>query len=232
MQWRLDFIRTFLERDLPSFGHNPGRDTIRRFLSMLAHYHGQCWNASEIARSLQITHPTTRHYVDLLTGAFLARQLPPWFENAGKRIVKSPKIYIRDSGILHALLNLDSLHVLQGHPKLGASWEGFALENLLSVLEERHAYFWGTQSGAELDLFYNKGGTRLGAEFKYSSTPKITKSMRIAISDLQLDHLYIIHPGTEQFALSAEITAIGLAEAMKTFSAPADPPGRKLHREL
>ncbi len=215
MQWRLDFMRTFLERDLPGFGHNPGRETIRRFISMLAHYHGQIWNASEIARSLQITHPTTRHYADLLSWAFLVRQLPPWFENAGKRIVKSPKIYISDSGVLHALLNLDSLYTLQGHPKLGASWEGFALENLLSVLEERHAYFWATQGGAELDLFYNKGGTRLGFEFKYSSAPKITRSMRIAINDLNLDHLYIIHPGTEKFPLAPDITAIGLLDAMQ-----------------
>lgn len=215
MQWRLDFIRTFLERDLPSLGHNPGRDTIRNFLSMLAHYHGQTWNASEIARSLQITHPTVRHYADLLTGSFLVRQLPPWFENAGKRIVKSSKVYIRDTGILHALMNLDSMEALQGHPKLGASWEGFALENLLSVLEERYAYFWATQSGAELDLLYSKNGKRLGAEFKYSSAPRITRSMRIAISDLKLDHLYVVYPGSESFPLSTDITAIGLLEIMQ-----------------
>jgi uncharacterized protein len=218
MRWRLDFIRTFLERDLPSFGHNPGRDTIRRFLSMLAHYHAQTWNASEIARSLQISHPTTRHYVDLLTGAFLIRQLPPWFENAGKRIVKSPKVYIRDSGILHALLNLDTMHALQGHPKLGASWEGFALENILSVLEDRYAYFWATQSGAELDLFYQKGNCRLGAEFKYTSGPRITKSMRIAIKDLKLDHLFVIYPGSVRFPLAPDITAIGLMDAMQEMS--------------
>ena len=202
-------------RDLPSFGHNPGRDTIRNFLSMLAHYHGQTWNASEIARSLQITHPTVRHYADLLTGSFLVRQLPPWFENAGKRIVKSSKVYIRDTGILHALMNLDSMAALQGHPKLGASWEGFALENLLSVLEERYAYFWATQSGAELDLLYSKNGKRLGAEFKYSSAPSITRSMRIAISDLKLDHLYVVYPGLESFPLSSDITAIGLLEIMQ-----------------
>ncbi len=222
MQWRLDFIRTFLERDLPGFGHSPNRDTMRRFLSMLAHYHGQTWNASEIARSLQITHPTTRHYADLLIGAFLVRQLPPWFENAGKRIVKSPKLYIRDSGLLHALLNLDSLYVLQGHPKLGASWEGFALENLLSVLEERYAYFWATQSGAELDLFYTMGGSRLGAEFKYSSAPSVTRSMRIAITDLKLDHLYVVYPGSERFPLASDITAIGLLDAMETWSSVSE----------
>lgn len=219
MRWRLDFIRTFLERDLPSFGHNPGRDTIRRFLSMLAHYHGQVWNASEIARSLQVTHPTTRHYVELLRGAFLVRQLPPWFENAGKRIVKSPKVFIRDTGILHALLNIDTLYALQGHPKLGASWEGFALENLLSVLEERHAYFWATQSGAELDLFYVKGNSRIGVEFKYSSAPRVSKSMRIAINDLKLDHLFVIYPGSIRFPLAADITAMGLPDAMQEMAA-------------
>jgi len=214
LQWRLDFIRTFLERDLPQFGHSVSPTTMRRFLMMLAHYHGQTWNGSEIARSLQVSHPTTRNYADLMTGAFLVRQLPPWFENAGKRIVKSPKVYIRDSGLLHALLNLDSFHALEGHPKLGASWEGFALENLLSVLNERHAYFWATQGGAELDLFYIKGTTRIGVEFKYSSAPSTTRSMHIAINDLNLDHLYVVHPATARFPLTENITAIGLAEAM------------------
>ncbi len=214
LQWRQDFIRTFLERDLPSYGHSPSPATMRRFLMMLAHYHGQTWNGSEIARSLQVSHPTTRHYADVLSGAFLVRQLQPWFENAGKRIVKSPKVYIRDSGLLHTLLNLDSFHALEGHPKLGASWEGFALENLLSVLNERHAYFWATQGGAELDLFYLKGTSRIGAEFKYSSAPSTTRSMHIAMKDLNLNHLYVVHPSADQFPLTESITAIGLADAM------------------
>lgn len=214
-QWRNDFIRTFLERDLPAFGHNPAPDTMRRFLTMLAHYHGQTWNGSEIARSLQVSHTTVRHYLEIMSGAYLVRQLVPWFENVGKRIVKSPKVYIRDSGILHALLNLDSFHGLEGHPKLGASWEGFALENMLSVLNYRHAYFWATQSGAELDLFYIKDMTRLGIEFKYSSAPVITRSMRIASEDLKLDHIYIVYPGAEQYALSKSITAISLLELMR-----------------
>lgn len=214
LQWRLDFIRTFVERDLPMMGHSPAPDVMRRFLMMLAHYHGQTWNGSEIARSLQVTHPTTRHYADLMCGAFLVRQLPPWFENAGKRIVKSPKTYIRDSGLLHALLNLEAFSDLESHPKLGASWEGFALENLLSVLNERNAYFWATRSGAELDLFYTKGPSRIGVEFKYSSAPSNTRSMHIAIEDLKLDHLYIVYPGSDSFQLSEKITAAGLFETM------------------
>ncbi len=218
LQWRTDFIRTFVERDLPMMGHSPVPETMRRFLTMLAHYHGQTWNGSEIARSLQVTHPTTRHYVDLLTGSFLVRQLPPWFENAGKRVVKSPKVYLRDSGLLHALLGLDSFPDLEGHPKLGASWEGFALENLLSVLNERYAYFWATRSGAELDLFYMKGAVRMGIEFKYTSSPAVTKSMRIAFDDLKLNHLYVVHPGDTRFPLAANITAIGLFELMELLS--------------
>ena len=218
MQWRTDFIRTFVERDLPMAGHAPKPETMRRFLTMLAHYHGQTWNSSKIARSLQVTHPTTRHYADLLTGAFLVRQLPPWFENAGKRIVKSPKVYIRDSGLFHTLLGLDSFASLESHPKLGASWEGFALENLLSILNERYAYFWATQGGAELDLFYTKGASRLGFEFKYTSSPSVTKSMRIALEDLRLDHLYVVHPGAARFPLAEKITAIGLFELMESLA--------------
>lgn len=214
MQWRLDFVRTFVERDLRLLGHSPAPETMRRYIMMLAHYHGQAWNGSEIARSLQTSHPTTRHYLDLLTGAFLVRQLPPWFENAGKRIIKSPKVYIRDTGLLHALLNLESFQALEGHPKLGSSWEGFALENIMSVIDERQAYFWGTQGGAELDLLHIRENRRIGIEFKYSSAPSTTKSMRIAITDLKLDHLYVVHPVATQFPLDAEITAIGLAEMM------------------
>lgn len=215
LQWRLDFIRTFVERDLPMFGHSPAPETMRRFLMMLAHYHGQTWNGSEIARSLQVSHPTTRHYADLLCGAFLVRQLPPWFENAGKRIIKSPKVYIRDSGLLHALFGMSAFAALEGHPKLGASWEGFALENLLSVLNERNAYFWATRGGAELDLFYIRGNERIGVEFKYSSAPTTTRSMHIAIEDLKLDHLYVVHPMPTRFPLTEKITAIGLYEAME-----------------
>jgi predicted AAA+ superfamily ATPase len=214
LQWRFDFIRTFVERDLPLFGHSPAPETMRRFLMMLAHYHGQTWNGSEIARSLQVTHPTTRHYLDLMCGAFLVRQLPPWFENAGKRIVKSPKVYIRESGLLHALLGLETFSALEGHPKLGASWEGFALESLLSVLNERNAWFWATRGGAELDLFYIRGNERIGVEFKYSSAPVTTRSMHIAAEDLNLDHLYVVHPVSSRFPLAEKITAIGLPEAM------------------
>ncbi len=215
LQWRLDFLRTFVERDLRLLGYDLPPDMLRRFLVMLAHYHGQLWNASEIGRSLQVAHPTTRRYLDLMSGAFLVRQLPPWFENTGKRMVKSPKVYIRDSGLLHALLGLDSRHALQGHPKLGASWEGFALENLLAVLDTRQAYFWATQSGAELDLFYCARGQRLGIEFKYTSAPAVTRSMHVALADLRLDHLYVVHAGSGLFPLTENITATDLPALMK-----------------
>jgi predicted AAA+ superfamily ATPase len=214
LQWRLDFIRTFVERDVRLLGYDLSPEMLRRFLVMLAHYHGQIWNASEIGRSLQMAHPTARRYLDLLSGAFLVRQLPPWFENAGKRVVKSPKVYIRDSGLLHALLGLDSLHAVTGHPKLGASWEGFALENMLTVLNARQAYFWATQAGAELDLFYLGRGQRLGIEFKYTSAPTVTRSMHVAMADLKLDHLYVVHAGSTEFRMAEKITATSLPDLM------------------
>lgn len=220
LQWRMDFIRTFVERDVRMLGYDLSSEMMRRFLAMLAHYHGQTWNASEIGRSLQVSHPTTRRYLDLMTGAFLVRQLPPWFENAGKRIVKSPKIYIRDSGLLHALLGLDTLHALRGHPKLGASWEGFVLENLFSVLDARQAYFWATQGGAELDLFYPARGRRIGIEIKYTSAPSVTRSMHMALHDLKLDHLYVVHPVSTAFPLARNITAIGLTELIDQLAHP------------
>lgn len=213
-QWRLDFIRTFVERDVRMFGYDLPPEMLRRFLVMVAHYHGQIWNASDIGRSLQISHPTARRYLDLLSGAFVIRQLPPWFENAGKRVVKSPKVYIRDSGLLHTLLGLDSFHALTGHPKLGASWEGFALENMLTVLPARQAYFWATHAGAELDLFYLGHGQRLGIEFKYTSAPTVTRSMHVAMADLKLDHLYVVHAGATEFRMAEKITATGLSALM------------------
>ncbi|HUB27850.1 MAG TPA: ATP-binding protein, partial [Tepidisphaeraceae bacterium] len=162
--WRSDFIRTFLERDLRLLGINLEAETTRRFWTMIAHYHGQIWNASEIGSSLGVSYHTARRYLDLLCGAYVVRQLQPWFENAGKRIVKSPKVYVRDSGLLHTLLQIPDLHALAAHPKLGASWEGFAIEQVLALVGERNAYFWSTQGGAELDLFILKDGRRLGVE--------------------------------------------------------------------
>ncbi len=204
--WRGDFIRTFLERDIPQLGISIPSETLRRFWTMTAHYHGQVWNAAEFARSLGSAENTARRYLDILGGAYMLRVLPPWFENLGKRQVKAPKVYLRDSGILHALLQVASLHDLQGHPKLGASWEGFALEQLLTLLDTRDAYFWATHAGAELDLLVFRGGKRYGFEFKYADAPSLTRSMHVAIEDLRLDHLWVIHPGTKSWPAHEKVT--------------------------
>ncbi len=208
MIWREDFIRTFLERDIPQFGITVPAETLRRFWNMIAHYHGQVWNAAEFARSLGTSENTARRYLDILAGAYMVRILPPWFENINKRQVKAPKIYIRDSGILHTLLQLSTVADVQGHPKLGASWEGFALEQLLSLLEMRDTYFWATHSGAELDLLVMAGGQRYGFEFKYSDAPGHTSSMSVAIQDLTLEHLWVVYPGTQEYSLEEKISVI------------------------
>jgi hypothetical protein len=209
--WREDFVQTFLERDLGRFGVQVPAPTLRRFWSMAAHYHGQIWNASEIGRSLGEAHTTVKRHLDILCGAFVMRQLPPWFENLGKRQVKSPKVYLRDSGVLHSLLGIPSFPALEGHPKLGASWEGFALEEVLRVTGDREAYFWNTQGGAELDLLVFVRGQRLGFEFKYADAPSVTKSLRIAREDLKLHRAFVVHPGSKSYPLEewAEAVAIG-----------------------
>jgi predicted AAA+ superfamily ATPase len=209
--WRDDFIQTFLERDLRRFGVQVPAAALRRFWSMVAHYHGQIWNASEIGRSLGEAHTTVKRHLDILCGAFVMRQLPPWFENIGKRQVKSPKVYLRDSGLLHSLLGLASFAALEAHPKLGASWEGFAVEEVLRLTGERDAYFWNTQGGAELDLLVFVHGRRLGFEFKYADAPALTRSLRIARDDLRLDQVFVVHPGGRSFPLEewAEAVAIG-----------------------
>jgi predicted AAA+ superfamily ATPase len=209
-QWHEDFFRTFLERDIPQLGITIPALTLRRFWTMVAHYHGQVIKYSELARSLGSSEPTAKRYLDILSGTFVVRQLPPWFENLKKRQVRSPKVYIRDTGILHALLGIENPVALQSHPKLGASWEGFALEQILTVTGDRQAYFWATHSGAELDLLVFHQGQRLGFEFKYTDQPKTTKSMKIAVSDLGIDHLYVVHPGEHSFPLTEHISAITL----------------------
>ena len=218
--WRRDFIRTFLERDLRTFGIDASPRSIRRLWTMLAHYHGQVWNASEIGRSLGEAHTTIRRHADVLVGALVVRELQPWFENVGKREIKSPKLYIRDSGILHSLLGTESFPALESHPKLGASWEGFVIEQILNAVGIRDAYYWGTQSGAELDLLLTVNGKHVGVEVKYADAPRITRSMRIALKDLQLSHLYVVHPGSARYDLEARAEAIGLAEVL-TEIAPA-----------
>jgi len=222
IQWRENFIRTFLERDIPQLGISIAAETLRRFWTMVAHYHGQVWNAAEFARSLGTAENTARRYLDILSGAYMVRVLPPWFENLKKRQVKAPKIYIRDSGIFHSLLQVSTLADLHGHPKIGASWEGFALEHVINIFRTRDAYFWATHAGAELDLMLTITGKRYGFEFKYTDAPGRNRSMHIAIEDLGLEHLWVIYPGDQKYALDDKITAIPLqvifqlADSMKT----------------
>jgi hypothetical protein len=210
--WQENFIQTFLERDIRQFGVQSPPVVFRRLWMMLAHYHGQIWNASELARSLGESHTTVKRHLDVLTGALMVRQLQPWHENLGKRQVKSPKIYIRDTGLLHALLGVPSFRFLEGHPKLGASWEGLVIEELLQLLGERNVYFWGTQSGADLDLLLLVGGARYGVEVKYGDAPGVTKSMRIALDDLGLRHLFVVYPGHEAFELDKRVTVLPLEQ--------------------
>jgi predicted AAA+ superfamily ATPase len=208
MAWREDFIRTFLERDIPQLGITVAAETLRRFWTMVAHYHGRVWNAAQFGRSLSTSENTARRYLEILAGAYMVRILPPWFENIRKRQVKAPKIYIRDSGIFHSLLQLPTLADLQGHPNLGASWEGFALEHVIGAVESRDAYFWATHAGAELDLLITVRGKRYGFEFKYADAPGRSRSMHSAIEDLHLQHLWVIYPGHEQYALDDSISVI------------------------
>lgn len=212
LQWRESFIRTFMERDIPQLGISIAAETLRRFWTMVAHFHGQIWNAAELARSLGAAENTARRYLDILAGAYMVRVLPPWFENLKKRQVKAPKIYVRDTGLLLSLLQIPGLAELQGHPKIGAAWEGFALEHVIGVTGTRDAYFWATHAGAELDLMVTAKGRRYGFEFKYADAPGRTRSMHIAIQDLELAHLWVVYPGDQRYALDKRITVIPLKE--------------------
>lgn len=211
-EWREFYVATFLERDIPALGFQIPPQMLRRFWMMLAHYHGQIFNASEIGKSLGISGATVRRYLNILTGTFMIRELIPWWENISKRQIKSPKIYFRDSGLLHVLLGLENWSELQNHPKLGASWEGYALEQVIDFhhAKSENVYFWGTQGGAELDLFMMEKGKRLGFEFKYASAPRLTPSMKSAVEDLNLDQLTIIYPGEENYLLTKTIKVMGL----------------------
>ncbi len=213
LAWRENFIRTFLERDIPQSGITIPAQAMRRFWTMLAHYHGQTFNASELGRSMGLSGKTIRSYLDILTGTFMVRQLQPWHENISKRQVKAPKIYFRDSGILHSLLDIPDRHYLMGHPRLGASWEGFALEQILRIIGPVEPYFWSTYSGAEVDLFFSKNGKRYGIECKFNEAPKISKSMHIAINDLGLSHLYVLYPGKDSYPVAENISVVSLADA-------------------
>ena len=206
--WRENFIRTFLERDIPQLGITIPAESLRRFWTMIAHYHGQVWNASEFARAMGTSERTARNYLNILQGAYMVRALTPWHENIKKRQVKSPKTYVRDCGLLHALLETGSFDALSGHPKIGASFEGFVIEQILTILDTRNASFWTTHAGSELDLLVNIAGRRYGVECKYTEAPGITRSMRTAIRDLQLQHLWVVYPGNEEYELDEAVSAL------------------------
>ncbi len=216
-EWRRDFVRTFLERDLPGLGIQVPSETLRRFWTMIAHYHAQVWNGAELARAFGLAATTVRRYLDLLTAALVVRQLPPWFENLGKRQVKAPKIYVADSGLLHTLLGLETREELEKHPKIGASWEGFALQQVVERLGARREdlYFWATHGGAELDLLVIRGNTRLGFEFKRTASPRVTPSIRTALADLKLDRVDVVYPGEQTFPLAERVRALALSGLMQ-----------------
>lgn len=212
--WRKDFIRTFIEKDFASLGLGATPSSLGRLWRMTAHYHGQTLNASELGRSLGESYKTVQRHLDMLEAAFMIRLLRPWFVNDGKRLVKSPKIFVRDSGLLHGLLGISDRRALLSHPKLGASWEGFALEQVLSRLPSADAWFWATQAGAELDLLVEPDGRRIGFEFKVGDAPKMSKSMRVAMSSLQLEELIVVKPAGRDYALGHGIRAMSLPSAL------------------
>jgi predicted AAA+ superfamily ATPase len=211
--WRQDFIETFLSRDAMRFGITLPPEQLRRFWTMLAHLHGGLLHPGELGRALSISQKTASRYIDILTGAFLVRRLPPWFENVGKRVVKAPKLYLRDTGLLHALLGLRTRAEVRSHPRYGASWEGFALEHIIRLLRaERDVYFWATHGGAELDLLVSRGGKRYGFEFKFADAPNTAKSMRVALADLKLEQLFVVYPGQRRFSLDEKIEVVPLVQ--------------------
>lgn len=212
LAWREGFIRTFLERDIPQLGINIPPAALRRFWTMLAHYHGQTWNAAELSRSMGLSDKTVRSYLDILTGAFMVRQLQPWYENLGKRQVKAPKIYFRDTGLLHSLLDIPDQSALFGHPKSGASWEGFAIEQILQVVRTPQVYFWGVHGMMELDLIFMQKGKRYGVEIKFNEAPAVTTAMRTAVEDLSLKQLWIVYPGKHAHEVDKKISLLPITE--------------------
>ena len=212
-EWRRAFVKTFLERDLPGLGVQIPSATLHRFWQMLAHYHAQTWNGAELARAFGVSATTVRRYLDLLEGALVVRVLPPWFENIGKRQVRAPKSYIADSGLLHTLLGLESSYDLMGHPKVGASWEGFVMKEVITRLGARaeETFFWGTHNGAELDLLVVRGSRRLGFELKRTTTPSVTRSMHVALATLGLESIDVIHAGDHTYPLTQRIRAVAFS---------------------
>jgi len=211
MEWRKDFVSSFLERDIPQFGFSIPSASLFRFWSLLAHYHGQVWNAAEAARTLNVSEGTARRYVDLLHNLFMVRLLQPWYANLGKRQVKSPKVYIRDTGLLHVLLGIRTERELLLHPRSGASWEGFVIEEMIKATAPEEVYFWGTHSGAELDLLMIKDGKKIGVECKRVDAPHLTPSMLAAKKDLELSTLLVIYPGSKRYSLAEEIRTLPLS---------------------
>lgn len=211
LAWRKNFVQTFLERDLPQWGIRVPSATLLRFWTLLAHYHGQVWKASEPARAMGVSEPTARQYLDILEGVYMVRVLQPWFANLKKRQVKSPKVYFRDSGILHYLLGIRSDLDLHTHPKSGASWEGYAVEETIKAAAPDETYYWATHNGAELDLMLLKNGKKIGVECKRVDAPRLTPSMRIALEDLELDHLFVIYPGRTPYPLTEMVSVVPLS---------------------
>ena len=210
--WREDFIRSHLERDVPALGISIPAETLRRFWVMVSHYHGQVLNLSELGRSFGVSDHTIRRYLEILSGTFMIRLLPPWHANVGKRLVKAPKLYIRDSGLFHALHTIATPLQLESHPKLGASWEGFAMEQAIRLMGVNHPHFWRTHTGAELDLVWQARGALWGMEFKYQDAPGMTRSIRAVLRDLPLRHLWIVYPGPERYRLDEAVSVVPLAE--------------------
>jgi predicted AAA+ superfamily ATPase len=208
VSWRDQFILALLERDLPQWGVRVPATALRRFWTVIAHYHGQTWNAADAARTLGVSSSAVRHYLDLLTDAFMVRQLQPWHANLRKRQVKSPKVYVRDSGLLHRLLGIDTPKALMTHPKVGASWEGFVIEQVLAAEQHDEAFFWGTHQGAEIDLILSRGGRLLGVECKRTDAPRMTKSIGVALADLDLDRVAVVYPGERRYPLAERVEAV------------------------
>ncbi len=211
VEWRKQFIRTLLERDLPQWGVRVPAAALLRFWTMLAHYHGQTWNAAQPARALGVNPSTTRRHLDLLADALMIRQLQPWHANLGKRQVKSPKVFVRDSGLLHQLLGLETEKALLSHPKVGASWEGFVIEQVLATEKHDEAFFWATHQGAEIDLILRRGDQLFGVECKRADAPQVTGSIRVALEDLRLERVAIIYPGAKRFPVMDRVEAVPLA---------------------
>ena len=227
--WREGFIKTFLERDVPQLGITIPATAMRRFWTMLAHCHGQTWNGSAVGAAMGLSDKTVRSYLDILTGTFMVRQIQPWHVNVGKRQVKAPKVYLRDPGLLHSLLEVGDRRALLANPRAGASFEGFAIEQVLGAVAPPQAFFWATHGGAEVDLLFTRGGRRHGVEVKFSEAPRVTRSMRTALEDLSLDHLWVVYPGRHAYPADERITCWPLADVPRLPEA-LDAPKRRSRR--